>query len=99
MENNVFVGVARLELHLPEARSLKEKRSLTRSLVQRIRNRHQVLVSEVDYQNLHQRAGFAICGLSTDAVDLEARMQRVSRTVDESWSGDVLRWDVELIQL
>jgi uncharacterized protein YlxP (DUF503 family) len=95
---NIYIGVARLGLHIPEARSLKEKRSQTRSLVERLRNRHQVMVVETDHQNLHQRAEYAICAVSTDVVDVEARLQRVSDTIDRTWSGHVLSWDVEVIQ-
>lgn len=95
----IYVGVARLELYVPEAHSLKDKRSHTRGLVQRLRSRHTVLVAEVDHQQLHQRAALAICALSTDVVDLESRLQRVRSTVDETWAGHVLAWDVEVIQL
>ena len=99
MKNNVYVAVARLELHIPEARSLKQKRSATRSLVERIRNRHKVLAIEVDHQDLYQRAEFAISALSTDPVDLESKMGRVESTVHDNWSGNILNWDVEIIQL
>jgi len=97
--SNIYIGVARLGLHIPEARSLKEKRSQTRSLVERIRNRHQVMVVETDHQNLHQRAEYAICAVSTDVVDVEARLQRVSDAIDRSWSGHVLTWDIDIIQV
>ncbi len=97
-ENNLYVGVARLVLHIPEARSLKEKRSAVRSLVDRLKSRHRVLVLEVGGQDLHQRATVAVCAMSTDRVDLEARLQRVSHTVDESWSGHILDWEVELFE-
>ena len=99
MNNNVYVGVARLELHIPEARSLKQKRRSTRSLIERIRNRHQVLVIEANQQDLYQRAEFAIGAISTDPVDLESRMRRVEMAVHENWSGNILKWDVEIIQL
>jgi uncharacterized protein YlxP (DUF503 family) len=56
-------------------------------------------VTEADQQGLYQRATLAICAMSTSSVDLEARMQRVSNTVDESWSGHILSWDVELLQV
>jgi uncharacterized protein YlxP (DUF503 family) len=98
-EKAVYVGVARLELHVPEARSLKEKRRHTRSLLERLRTRHQLLVIEADHQDLYQRATFALCAMSTDVVDLEARLQRAERTVDLSWSGNVLAWNVEIHQL
>jgi len=99
MSNNLYIGVASLELHVPEARSLKGKRSHTRSLIERIRNRHQVLVIESQHQDLYQRAGVSICAMSTDYADLEARLQRVSKTVDSTWSGNILSWEVEIIQI
>lgn len=95
----IYVGVATLEVHIPEARSLKQKRATTRQLVDRIRSRHQVLVVESGGQKLYQRATFAICALSTSVTDLEARIRRVERTVHETWSGHILKWDVEIIQL
>ena len=98
MSVNVYIGVARLELHIPEARSLKEKRSHTRSLISRIRSRHQVLVVEADHQDLHQRALIVICAVSTDVSDVEARLQRVETTVNQTWTGHVLSWDVDVIQ-
>jgi uncharacterized protein YlxP (DUF503 family) len=97
MEGNLFVGVARLDLHIPDARSLKAKRSHTRSLQQRIRHRHQVLVIEAEHQELYQRATLAICAMSTNSVDLESRLQRVANTVNESWSGRILGWEVEIL--
>ena len=99
MGKETYIGIAHLELHIPEARSLKAKRAPVRSLVEKIKSRHQVLVTEVDYQDLYQRTRLAICALSTDPVDLEARLQRVERTVHETWSGHILAWEVEIIQL
>jgi len=99
MATRVYVGVIRFELHIPDARSLKAKRSVTRSLVQRLKHRHQILVLETDHQELYQRAAFAVCAISTDEVDLLARLQRVSRTVEGSYSGPILSWDQEVLQL
>ena len=98
MSGETYIGVAHLELHIPEARSLKTKRAPVRSLVEKIRNRHKVLVIEVEHQNLYQRARLAIGAMSTDPVDLEARLQRVEKTIDLNWSGHVLSWEIEIIQ-
>ena len=98
MSEDIYIGVAHLELHIPEARSLKAKRGPVRSLVEKIRNRHQVLVIEVEHQNLYQRARLAICALSTDPVDVEARLRRVEKTIDLNWTGHVLSWEIEIIQ-
>lgn len=98
MGGEIYIGVAHLELHIPEARSLKAKRSPVRSLIEKIRSRHQVPVIEVDHQDLYQRARLAITAISSDPVDVEARMRRVEKTVDLNWSGHILSWDVEIIQ-
>jgi uncharacterized protein YlxP (DUF503 family) len=99
VSGGTYIGIAHLELHVPEARSLKAKRGPVRSLVEKIKSRHQVLVVEAGHQGLYQRARIAICALSTDVVDAEARLQRVEATVDRHWSGHVLAWDVEIIQI
>ena len=98
MSGETYIGVAHLELHIPEARSLKAKRAPVRSLVEKIRNRHQVLVIEAGRQDLYQRASLAICALSTNQLDAEARLQRVEKTIDLNWRGNILSWDVEVIQ-
>jgi uncharacterized protein YlxP (DUF503 family) len=98
-EPTIYIGVALFELFVPDAHSLKEKRSHTRSLVEHIRHRHQVQILEVSHQDLHQRAGFAVSALSTSPSDAEQRLERVRQTVDERWSGHVLAWDVELIRV
>ena len=67
-ESNIIVGVARLVLHIPEARSLKEKRSAVRSLIEKLKSRHRVLVLEIDHQDLHQRAELSVCETRTGAA-------------------------------
>ena len=99
MEDKLYVGVARLELHVPSARSLKEKRSHTRGLADRLRHRHKVLVIESGHQDLHQRAAFAVCAISTSAGELEAKLERVRGTVDDTWAGHVLDWNVDLFEV
>ena len=99
MSGETYVGIAHLELQVPEARSLKAKRGPVRSLIEKIKNRHQVLIIEADHQDLQQRAGIAICALSTSSVDIEARLRRVEQTVDRNWSGYVLSWEIEIVQI
>ena len=68
VQSPLFVAVAQVELHLPGARSLKDKRQDVRSLIERLRHRLAVLVVESDHQELHQRAALAVSALATDAA-------------------------------
>ena len=86
----LFMALAELELHLPGARSLKDKRQDVRSLVEGLRNRLTVLVLETEHQDLHQRAGLVVAALATDA---EAARGTVARALDmtaQQFAGVVL---------
>jgi hypothetical protein len=60
------VGVLRLEFSIPEARSLKEKRSALLSVKERLASKFNVSVAEVDAQDLWQRAVLGVALVGTD---------------------------------
>lgn len=74
----MVIGLLTLELHFPGARSLKDKRQALRSLEQRIRNRFNVSVAEVEHQDLWQRSRLAVVSVNTDHVHLESTLEKVA---------------------
>jgi uncharacterized protein YlxP (DUF503 family) len=96
---SLFVAVASVELHFPGARSLKDKRQDLRSLLDRLRHRFTVLVVESDHQELHQRAGIAICALATDAEAARGTVERALDHVHETFAGMVLDAQVGVEQV
>ena len=99
VESPLFVALAEVELHLPGARSLKDKRHDVRSLVERLRHRLAVLVVESDHQDLHQRAALAVTALATDAEAARGTVVRALDVVHESFPGVVLDERVKLVQV
>jgi uncharacterized protein YlxP (DUF503 family) len=73
----VVIGLLTLDLHFPGARSLKDKRQALRSLEQRVRNRFNVSIAEVEHQDLWQRARLAVVSVNTDHEHLESTLQSV----------------------
>ena len=69
----MFVGLLTLELHIAEARSLKDKRQILRSLKDRLRRKFNVAVAELDFQDVWQSATVGV-------VTLSAASQHVSMT-------------------
>jgi uncharacterized protein len=74
----MVIGLLTLELHFPGAQSLKDKRQALRSLEQRVRNRHNVSLAEVDGHDLWQRATLAVVSVNTDQVHLEQTLTSVA---------------------
>lgn len=63
----MFVGVARITLSIPGARSLKDRRRVVKSLKDRLRARLSVSVAEVGNVELHQLSTLGVAVLSSDS--------------------------------
>jgi uncharacterized protein YlxP (DUF503 family) len=60
------IGVLMLEIHLQNSHSLKDKRHVVKSLKDRLRNKFNVAVAEIDYQDVWQRSVVAAVTVSAD---------------------------------
>jgi uncharacterized protein len=76
-----FVGILTFDIHLPEAGSLKGKRSDLRSLKANIQQRFGAAVAEVDHHDLWQRMLVTTSLVDRRASDLEHRLADVERYV------------------
>jgi uncharacterized protein YlxP (DUF503 family) len=76
------VGLLTLELHIPDAHSLKDKRQIVRSLKDRLRKRFNVAVAEMEYQDVWQRAIIGVVTLSTAEQHVEESLQLVLQEAD-----------------
>jgi hypothetical protein len=76
------VGLLTLELHLAEARSLKDKRQVLRSLKDRLRSSFNVAVAELDFQDTWQRSVVGVVTLSNEEQHVEEALQKVLAEAD-----------------
>lgn len=81
------MGVLRLTLDIPESQSLKEKRSVIRSLKDRIETRFRVAVAEVGDLDLRQRGELAIACVSNESGHAAGVLSRIAGFA-ESNAGD-----------
>jgi len=67
----VNVGVCKLKIHIPGSRSLKDKRSVIKSLVARLQKQFNLSIAEVDDHELWQMAtiGMACVSNHNNRVD------------------------------
>jgi uncharacterized protein YlxP (DUF503 family) len=73
------VGVITFELRLDESHSLKDKRHYVKGLKDRLRNKFNVSVAEIDHQELWQRGLVAAVTVSSDQAHAEQVLQSVER--------------------
>jgi uncharacterized protein YlxP (DUF503 family) len=78
----MVVGAAQVELHVHASRSLKEKRSVVRSVVRRVRNEFNVAVAEVGGQDTWQWAVLGLSAVGHDGVSVRAILERVVEFIE-----------------
>ena len=83
----------RITLRLPESGSLKDKRQVIRSVMQRVRNKFQVAIAEVADNDAWQIATLGVACVANDARHCEAVLHEVVEYVRDS------RLDAEVIDV
>jgi uncharacterized protein YlxP (DUF503 family) len=81
---DLYISLLTIELLIPWAQSLKDKRSAVHGLKDRLRSRFNASVAEVDHQDKWQRAIIAVCLLGNDRRQLESDMARVRKLCEEA---------------
>jgi uncharacterized protein len=98
MHMPMHVGVARVTLQLAENSSLKGKRMVVKSVVQRVRNRFNVAVAEVDSQDTLETITLGIVCVSDDARHSNEMLSKVIDFIEgERLDAEVGAVSLELI--
>ena len=89
------VGLLTLEIHIPDARSLKDKRQVLRSLKDRLRARFNVAAAEIDHQDSWQRAVIGVVTLAGDRPRVEQVLQMAEKEAANLLGADLVGAEVE----
>jgi len=87
-----YIGVLTLELHFPEAHSLKEKRHHLRSAKAQLQNRVGASVAEVDHHDLWQRSRITVACVARESHELERLLDDAERWLRGQ------EWEVALVE-
>ena len=93
----MVIGLLTLELHIPASGSLKEKRQVLKSLLERARNRYNVSIAEVDHLDLWQRATVAAACVSNEQSFVDQVLNRVRQGFDDDPRVEVSRVELEFL--
>jgi uncharacterized protein len=89
MSASGFVAVLVIDLHFPDAGSLKSKRKELSSIKAQLHTRMGVAVAEVDHQDLWQRARLTAALTGGSLPVLSAAADNVERWIEARWPEHV----------
>ena len=94
-EHSLFIALVTIELMIPYAHSLKDRRSAVRGIKDRIRSKFNASVAEVGYQDKWQRAASAVCMVGSDKRQLESDTDRMRTLCEEATDVEIAAINVE----
>jgi uncharacterized protein YlxP (DUF503 family) len=93
----MFVGVLTLELYIHQADSLKEKRMVVNSMLDKIRARFNVSAAQIDNHDLWQSATLGVAVISNDQRTLNTVMNHVRDLAETDIRCDVTQCRMEVL--
>ena len=92
----MVIGTCRVSLHIPGSSSLKGKRFVIRRLKDRVRNKFNVSVAEVDDFDLWQRSTIAIAVVSKDGHFADQVISNVVGLIESDTHVNVIDIETDL---
>ena len=92
----MLVGSLRVRLLVRESRSLKDKRQVVRSIKDRLRNRFNVSVAEVDAKENRQLAVLGVAMVSNDAGHVRQTLAEIVEALRSHPVAELIGHEVEI---
>ena len=90
------VGICRIFLRIPENQSLKQKRQVVKSIIDRVKKRFNVAIAEVDALNSHQTAVFGAVTVSNDSRHVNRVLSHVVSYIEDTAPAELIDYEIEL---
>ncbi len=87
---SVHVGLLTIDVRIPEARTLKDKRQVLQSLLDRVGMRFNVSAAEVAYNDEHTRAQIAVACVGNSAAHCGEVLDRALGLIDAEGRAEVV---------
>ena len=91
------IGLCRLSLYLPDSGSLKDKRRVLESLTKRIRNKFNVSVSELEDNELWQKAVLGVAIVCNESRHANRVLSKVVSLVQADGRLELLDYSLEML--
>lgn len=91
------VFLLKIKLRAPWVHSLKEKRMIVRSIVQKLKNTFNISVSEVEEQDVHQTIVIGIAGIGANAAQIDSITENIISFVESNTEAEVISIENEII--
>ena len=95
----MVVATTRLTLFIPDNNSLKGKRKVVKSLIEKVRHRFEASAAEVADHDLWQKATIGVALVGNDARLLTTVLDQITKFIENQHLAEIVDSHVELCYL
>ncbi len=93
----IHVGVLKIDFHISDSSSLKEKRAVLRHIKDRVRRDFNVSISEVDNHDKWKLATFAVSCVSNDKKHVDSMLNKIKNFFEKNRNIVIVDYQIEMI--
>lgn len=94
----MVIGLLKIEFYIESSRSLKDKRRIIKSLIQKLKSKYSNLsVSEIELLNNWKKSIIAIVTVSNEITYINSVLDKVLNYINEGSNYQVVKSDIEIL--
>ena len=93
----MLIGTIQIELYIPGAGSLKEKRFILKSIKTKIRNGFNVSITEINYFDKWQRSTVGVACISNERRFIDETLSKVIRSISKDNRIEIIDQLIEIL--
>lgn len=93
----MIIGVCKIILSIPESFSLKDKRRVKRSIVEKVRSKFNVSISEIEAQDSLNELILGISYISTDSNQIYRVFSDVIKLVEKEKNSFIVDYEINIL--
>ncbi len=94
---SAIIGFIEIHLRIPEAHSLKEKRKVVKRVVERLKNKFNVSVSEIGDQDRWQSSIIGVVTIGSSKKIVDATLEKVILFIEDLYPGKLVNYYKEIL--
>jgi uncharacterized protein YlxP (DUF503 family) len=95
----MVVGTGLITLRLHDCRSLKSKRKIVKSMINRLRNNFNASIAEVGSNDIYQKAEIGFSLIGNDAAFVNSKIDKLFNMAEDLGLAEIIDSQMEIIHL
>lgn len=93
----MVVGICELTIRMGYVDSLKGKRSVVKSIINRVAGKFNISIAEVDYLDHHKQALIGLAYVSNDTAQAHRVLENIVSFIENNFDIELLDYHIEMI--